>query len=183
MTAIQNGCVVVANATVRGQQKRIGQIRSAVVITNNRVTLAFNIALADKTKQIVELRVENKFTDQPASVRREAGQIFVFAGEQFVVIHHIAVFRFRHPASNHSRLMTTLMNIRNRDGKVVVFNTVRELRLINFKIPSSPWSLLFGIKIASQYIQPLTGATWLSSRVAKRPRSKAWRSHGSDGIE
>jgi molybdopterin-dependent oxidoreductase alpha subunit len=61
------------------------------------------------------------------------------------------------PASNHPRLMSTLMNIRNRGGKVIVFNTVRELGLINFKIPSSPWSLMFGTKIATQYIQPHIG--------------------------
>jgi molybdopterin-dependent oxidoreductase alpha subunit len=73
------------------------------------------------------------------------------------------------PASNHPRLMTTLMNIRNRGGKVVVFNTVRELGLINFKIPSSPWSLFFGTKIATQYTQPhIGGDLALLTGVAKR---------------
>lgn len=73
------------------------------------------------------------------------------------------------PASNHPRLMSTLMSIRNRGGKVVVFNTVKELGLVNFRVPSSPWSLFFGTKIATQYIQPhIGGDLALLTGVAKR---------------
>lgn len=61
------------------------------------------------------------------------------------------------PASNHPRLMTSLMKLRRRGGKVIVINPVRETGLVNFRIPSDPRSLLFGTRIASSYIQPHIG--------------------------
>jgi molybdopterin-dependent oxidoreductase alpha subunit len=61
------------------------------------------------------------------------------------------------PASNHPRFMRTLMEIRRRGGKVVVINPVREPGLENFGVPSDIKSLLFGSKIASDYIQPHIG--------------------------
>ncbi|MSR29864.1 MAG: FdhF/YdeP family oxidoreductase [Gemmataceae bacterium] len=72
------------------------------------------------------------------------------------------------PASNHPRLMRTLMQIRRRGGKVIVINPVREIGLVNFKVPSDPWSLLFGSKIASLYLQPNIGGDMaLLSGIAK----------------
>lgn len=61
------------------------------------------------------------------------------------------------PASNHPRLMTQIMNIRRRGGKVIVFNPVRERGLENFRIPSDIRSLLFGSKMYDEYIQPNIG--------------------------
>jgi molybdopterin-dependent oxidoreductase alpha subunit len=61
------------------------------------------------------------------------------------------------PPSNHPRLMTTLMHLRRRGGKIVVINPMRELGLIKFKVPSDPLSLFFGTKIATHYIQPHIG--------------------------
>ncbi|MBX3443763.1 MAG: FdhF/YdeP family oxidoreductase [Planctomyces sp.] len=61
------------------------------------------------------------------------------------------------PASNHPRLMRTLMNIRRRGGHVIVINPIRELGLVNFSVPSDVRSLLFGSEIASQYVQPHIG--------------------------
>jgi molybdopterin-dependent oxidoreductase alpha subunit len=61
------------------------------------------------------------------------------------------------PPSNHPRLLTSLMHLRRRKGKVVVINPVRELGMVRFKIPSDPWSLLFGTNIASDYVQPHIG--------------------------
>lgn len=61
------------------------------------------------------------------------------------------------PASNHPRLMTTLMEIRRRGGQVIVINPVVETGLVKFRVPSDPRSLLFGTKIASQYVQPHIG--------------------------
>ena len=61
------------------------------------------------------------------------------------------------PASNHPRLMTSLMHVRRRGGKVIVINPVRETGLLNFRIPSDPWSLLFGTRIATHYLQPHIG--------------------------
>ncbi len=61
------------------------------------------------------------------------------------------------PPSNHPRLMTTLMHLRRRGGRIVVINPMKELGLIKFKVPSDPYSLLFGTKIATHYIQPHIG--------------------------
>jgi molybdopterin-dependent oxidoreductase alpha subunit len=72
------------------------------------------------------------------------------------------------PASNHPRLMRTLMNIRRRGGQVIVINPVREVGLVNFSVPSDPMSLLFGSKIASLYVQPhIGGDIALLTGVAK----------------
>ncbi len=61
------------------------------------------------------------------------------------------------PASNHPRMMRSLMNVRRRGGHVVVVNPVKEIGLVNFSVPSDWRSLLFGSKIASFYIQPHIG--------------------------
>ncbi len=73
------------------------------------------------------------------------------------------------PASNHPRLMTTLKNVRRRGGEVIVINPVVETGLVNFRVPSDPWSLLFGTKIATLYVQPhIGGDLALLTGVAKR---------------
>lgn len=73
------------------------------------------------------------------------------------------------PASNHPRLMTTLMHVRRRGGKVIVINPVVETGLVNFKIPSSLRSMLFGTKIATDYYQPhIGGDLALLTGIAKR---------------
>jgi molybdopterin-dependent oxidoreductase alpha subunit len=61
------------------------------------------------------------------------------------------------PASNHPRLMRTLMNVRRAGGQVISINPIRELGLVNFSVPSDVWSLFFGSKISSLYIQPHIG--------------------------
>ncbi len=61
------------------------------------------------------------------------------------------------PASNHPRLMTSLMHVRRRGGKVIVINPVEETGLVNFRVPSDPWSLLRGTRIASDYVKPHIG--------------------------
>jgi molybdopterin-dependent oxidoreductase alpha subunit len=61
------------------------------------------------------------------------------------------------PASNHPRLMTTLMQIRRRGGKVIVINPIRETGLERFRVPSDPISLFFPTRIASHYVQPHIG--------------------------
>lgn len=72
----------------------------------------------------------------------EASMVFVIGGN---------------PASNHPRLMRTLMDLRRRGGEVVVINPLVETGMVNFSVPSDPWSLLFGSKIASTYVQPHIG--------------------------
>jgi molybdopterin-dependent oxidoreductase alpha subunit len=72
------------------------------------------------------------------------------------------------PASNHPRLMRTLMTIRRRGGHVIVINPVKEIGLVNFRVPSDLRSLLFGTKIASLYVQPhIGGDIALLTGVAK----------------
>lgn len=72
------------------------------------------------------------------------------------------------PPSNHPRLMTSLMHVKNTGGKVIVVNPVRELGLVNFKIPSNPYSMLFGTPIADQYVQPhIGGDLAMLSGIAK----------------
>ena len=73
------------------------------------------------------------------------------------------------PASNHPRLMTTLVAFKRRGGKVVVVNPLRETGLVRFKVPSRLHSLLFGTRIADIYVQPHVGGdiAFLSG-VAKR---------------
>ncbi len=74
-------------------------------------------------------------------------------------LDHVDVFLLigANPASNHPRLMRTLMQIRRRDGRVIVVNPVRETGLLRFKVPSDIRSLLFGSSIASSYLQPNIG--------------------------
>jgi molybdopterin-dependent oxidoreductase alpha subunit len=61
------------------------------------------------------------------------------------------------PASNHPRLMRSLMLLRRRGGQVIVINPTRELGLVNFRVPSDVRSLLFGSRISSLYLQPHIG--------------------------
>jgi len=61
------------------------------------------------------------------------------------------------PASNHPRMMRTLMMVRRKGGKVIVVNPIVETGLVNFSVPSDAWALLFGAEIASTYVQPHVG--------------------------
>lgn len=73
------------------------------------------------------------------------------------------------PASNHPRLMRTLMQVRRRGGHVIVINPVVETGMVNFSVPSDVRSLLFGSEIASLYVQPhIGGDLALLAGIAKR---------------
>ncbi|MGC1272861.1 MAG: FdhF/YdeP family oxidoreductase [Planctomycetaceae bacterium] len=85
-------------------------------------------------------------------------------------LHHCDLYVLigANPASNHPRLMRNLMEIRRRGGKVIVINPLRELGLVNFRVPSDTRSMLFGSEIASLYVQPhIGGDTALLTGVAK----------------
>jgi molybdopterin-dependent oxidoreductase alpha subunit len=72
------------------------------------------------------------------------------------------------PASNHPRLMRSLMQLRRRGGHVIVINPLKEVGLVNFSVPSDVRSLLFGSQIASLYVQPhIGGDIALLTGVAK----------------
>ncbi len=73
------------------------------------------------------------------------------------------------PASNHPRLLRTLMQVRRNGGQVIVVNPVVETGLVNFAVPSDVRSLLFGSPIASLYVQPhIGGDLALLTGIAKR---------------
>lgn len=61
------------------------------------------------------------------------------------------------PASNHPRLITQLVKLRRRGGRVMVINPLKELGLVRFRVPSLAKSLLFGSKISDLYLQPHIG--------------------------
>ncbi|MBI1314866.1 FdhF/YdeP family oxidoreductase [bacterium] len=85
-------------------------------------------------------------------------------------LHHADLYILigANPASNHPRLLRSLMELRRRGGKVIVINPVKELGLVNFRVPSDVRSLLFGSPIASQYVQPhIGGDIALLTGVAK----------------
>jgi molybdopterin-dependent oxidoreductase alpha subunit len=62
------------------------------------------------------------------------------------------------PASNHPRLITQLVEVRRRGGRVIVVNPFRELGLVRFRVPSDWRSLLFGSTISDLYLQPHAGS-------------------------
>ena len=61
------------------------------------------------------------------------------------------------PASNHPRLITQLINLRRRGGKVIVVNPLSELGLKKFRLPSQAKSLVIGSQVSDLYIQPHIG--------------------------
>jgi molybdopterin-dependent oxidoreductase alpha subunit len=61
------------------------------------------------------------------------------------------------PASNHPRFMRTLVDLKNRGGKVIVINPLKEIGLVRFRVPSDLRSMLFGSDIADDYVQPHIG--------------------------
>lgn len=72
------------------------------------------------------------------------------------------------PSSNHPRLMRTLIDLRRKGGTIIVINPLREVGLERFKVPSDPRSMLFGSKIAHEYVQPhIGGDIALLSGIAK----------------
>ena len=73
------------------------------------------------------------------------------------------------PPSNHPRLMSSLMKVRNQGGKVISINPIIETGMVNFRVPSNMWSLFFGTKVTSTYVQPhIGGDLALLHGIAKR---------------
>jgi len=70
----------------------------------------------------------------------------------------LALVAGANPASNHPRLITKLVELRRRGGKVIVVNPLKELGLVRFRIPSKPGSLLFGSDVSDIYLQPHVGS-------------------------
>ena len=73
------------------------------------------------------------------------------------------------PASNHPRLITSLLEVRRRGGEVIVINPVVESGLVRFRVPSDVRSLVAGSEIASFYVQlHIGGDLALLLAIAKR---------------
>ena len=68
------------------------------------------------------------------------------------------------PASNHPRLMRSLIELRRRGGKIIVINPLKEIGLVRFKVPSDIRSMLWASKIADLYVQPHIGGILLFLR-------------------
>ena len=62
------------------------------------------------------------------------------------------------PSYNHPRLMNELIKLRDKGGKVIVINPVKEKGLVKFASPAFVDSLLTGTEIASIYLQPIPGS-------------------------
>ena len=61
------------------------------------------------------------------------------------------------PASNHPRLITQLVNLRKRGGKVIVINPLKELGLVRFRVPSQAlstwhWKSSSGTRSCSRFV-------------------------------
>ncbi|HSN68774.1 MAG TPA: FdhF/YdeP family oxidoreductase, partial [Thermoanaerobaculia bacterium] len=69
----------------------------------------------------------------------------------------VALVAGANPASNHPRLITQLVDLRKRGGKVIVVNPLRELGLVRFRVPSKVGSMLFGSTVSDIYLQPHIG--------------------------
>ncbi len=61
------------------------------------------------------------------------------------------------PASNHPRLITQLVGLRRRGGKVIVINPLREVGMVRFRVPSDWRSMLLGSEVSDLYLQPHVG--------------------------
>src|SRR5207249_1690120 len=58
----------------------------------------------------------------------------------------------------HPRLVTQLVALRRRRGRVIVVNPLRELGLVRFRVPSDWRSMLIGSTVSDLYLQPHVGA-------------------------
>jgi len=80
----------------------------------------------------------------------------------------LVVLAGANPASNHPRLMTQLIKLRRRGGKVIVINPLSELGLRRFRLPSDVRSLVVGSEISDLYLQPhIGGDTHLFTALVK----------------
>ena len=70
----------------------------------------------------------------------------------------LAVVIGANPASNHPRLITQLINLRRRGGRVIIINPLKEIGLVRFRVPSDWRSMLFGSEVSDLYLQPHVGA-------------------------
>jgi molybdopterin-dependent oxidoreductase alpha subunit len=69
----------------------------------------------------------------------------------------LALVAGANPASNHPRLITQLVGLRRRGGRVIVVNPLAELGLKRFRLPSQIGSMLRASTVSDLYLQPHVG--------------------------
>lgn len=69
----------------------------------------------------------------------------------------LVVLSGANPASNHPRLITQLIKLRRRGGKVIIINPLSELGLRRFRLPSDAKSFIAGSDVSDLYLQPHIG--------------------------
>ena len=69
----------------------------------------------------------------------------------------LVVLSGANPASNHPRLITQLVKLRRRGGRVIVINPLSELGLRRFRLPSDARSFVLGSDVSDLYLQPHIG--------------------------
>jgi molybdopterin-dependent oxidoreductase alpha subunit len=69
----------------------------------------------------------------------------------------LVVLSGANPASNHPRLITQLIKLRRRGGRVIVINPLSELGLRRFRLPSDVRSFVAGSDVSDLYLQPHIG--------------------------
>ncbi|MBW4458900.1 MAG: FdhF/YdeP family oxidoreductase [Nodosilinea sp. WJT8-NPBG4] len=60
--------------------------------------------------------------------------------------------------TNHPRLMNELIELRDRGGKIIAINPVKEVGLVKFGSPAHPLRLVQGEEISSLFLQPIPGS-------------------------
>ena len=104
VTACEHRIVVVTHADIRRQQEGIGntlpQRSSATagtqvnaIVTDDSHPLAIDGSHPYMVNQFIDLGIENKLANQPASVVGESTFLFMVTGKQLVVINVIPVIR------------------------------------------------------------------------------------------
>src|SRR2546427_6282654 len=106
-----------------------------------------------------------------------------------LAVADLALVAGANPGSNHPRLVTQLVALRRRGGRVIVVNPLRELGLVRFRVPSDWRSMLFGSTVSDLYLQPHVGAdvalfkALLKGVVEVGPAARAFIAEHTSGWE
>ncbi|MDG2124892.1 MAG: hypothetical protein P8J87_14410 [Verrucomicrobiales bacterium] len=96
--------VLIPHADVRGQQKRIGDALPQApatkphadidaVITDDGHPFTIDRSFTRMVDELIDRGIEYEIADQPTAFARKSWQVFVFAGEQLVVIDVVTKLR------------------------------------------------------------------------------------------
>jgi len=74
-----------------------------------------------------------------------------------IAMTELVIVAGANPASNHPRMITQLIKLRRRGGKVIVINPIVELGLTRFRLPSDVRSFVAGSDVSDIYLTPHIG--------------------------